>query len=161
MPHAGKPAPVLFRRDWNLNVFNNNDGFSNRYIWRPKSFTTGFGTLIDAYTWDMGPATKILFSTMEWRSPVLPVGHFDFVTYLQVEIRPTGKGYEKTVNVDEQHVGNIYRGRIDRLDAVYPKMSNFEADGVTLFWDPAWYDRDPQYYAGNFRRKFWVDGPPH
>jgi hypothetical protein len=160
MAHKGNLYPVLFRRDWNLNVVSNNDGWPNRYIVRLFQFGQGFGTFAFPGVYQCGPATESPHGRMLWRSQVYMNAAFSFVVELSSDFGPRGQWYNKTGQLFELHVGVIATWRIDVEKTTEPGFGGSE-HGATIFWDPAWWFSEPQLWASTYVPKLWADGPPH
>lgn len=160
MAHAGKLYPVLFRRDWNLNIETNRQGWANRYIFTPLDETTGFGTLIRGRRFDCGPATNSFVSLMTWTSQVEHIGIFDFQIALHADIIPGKSAYSVTFDIIEQHVGVIATVRRGTGPLLQPGFQQRLFDD-TIYWDPHWYDSYPSLEHSRCGPKLWADGPPH
>jgi len=160
MAHKGNPFPVLFRRDWNLNVNNNNNGWANRYIAKLFKGTTGFGTLATQFTYDCGPSKVTFVSQNTWESQVVHFGLFDFQVKLHADIAPGQSTYINRCELIEQHVGQIAEWRMieDGTQVIGFFQTLTAAD---LYWDPAWFDSEPFLINSLIRPKTWSDGPPH
>lgn len=160
MSHKGKFYPVLFRRDWNVNLVTNRNGFANRYIFTERDSTTGFGVLIRGRKFDCGPATNRFVSEMHWLSQVISIGIFDFQVELKANFVAPWVGYDTTIDIIEQHVGVIATiRRYKKGDPVIGFAQRlFDS---TEYWDPHWYDSYPALEQSTCVPKTWADGPPH
>jgi hypothetical protein len=160
MAHAGKFYPVIFRRDWNLNVISNQTGWANRYIVRLFTHTGGFGSAAYPFVYQCGPGVESPFGTMRWSSQVVHTLIFDFQVTLAADFGPTGAFYNKTGKLSELSVGTITSWRQGAEKPIDPGWPTPEG-GTTIFWDPLWFDADPALWLSSIAPKRWADGPPH
>jgi hypothetical protein len=160
MAHKGQLYPVLFRRDWNLNLVTNKNGFANRYIFTPTDSTTGFGTLCRGQHFDCGPATNRFVSEMHWLSQVIRIGPLSFQVELHANINPDRQTYDTTIDIIVQEVGVI---ATIRRGFAYSTLCNFDRQQFdrTIYWDPHFYDSYPALENSICPPKFWFEGPPH
>lgn len=161
MAHKGKLGPVLFRRDWNLNVDSYDDGYGNRYITTTHTPTGGLGTIVAHDIWDCGPATFAVPNIMFWLSDVHTHGIADFQVRMESVILPGGSSYDHYGYLFELHVGTISKWRWGPSHMTDPVFFNVSGLGTTISWDPAWFDSDPMFYNNTPSIKRWIDGPPH
>lgn len=160
MAHKGNPYPVLFRRDWNLNVQRNNDGYANRYLCTLNfELVRGFGTLSSRFIYDCGPATFFPPNEMRWDSGVVnPAGFFSFRLVLRSFLGT--HGYNKRIDLIESTAGTIasWNRQLDGL-----AITNFEPtpDDRCLFFSPTFFDNSPPPHTAICPAKVWADGPPH
>lgn len=161
MAHKGKLFPVVFRRDWNLNVNNNNDGWPNRFLLNFLNLPTGFGSLAGQFTYDCGPGTVRFISEMRWVSDPIDFRIFTFHAEISVFI-PQPSYYNRRIRLYEDHVGLILELRNFPDGNKALGFFNSFANGV-VFWDPTFFDAIPTSTAINTvpRNKRWIDGPPH
>ena len=151
---------MLFRRDFNLNVQNNNIGFANRYtVHLAFPFNSGPGTILDKTHWDCGPGTFFLPAEMRWESDVSKFLIFHFFVRVQAFISG-GQVFRRFGQVWETTSGLILEWR---LSPDFWPNPNFvqSAFSVITFFNPAYFDHQPQPQPLTIDPKVWADGPPH
>ena len=160
MAHKGKLAPVLFRRDFNLNVFTNDDGWARRAIVHWAQLPTGPGGIWSNSTWDCGPDQVTAIDTVTWESD--HVRKFGIVWWTQFVIQIPGNfDYNKWIRMQTDAFGLVLEITYERINFPRYGPSLSEPRAVTV-WQPGIFDNFPAgALESTFRPKFWADGPPH
>jgi hypothetical protein len=161
MSHIGKNGPVAFRRDFNLNVVNNNQGFGRRYkgVW--LGFPPGVANAVNGVPFEVGPDTYPTAFNIVWESDFFVAGFPQ-----QYKVRLTVgilAGVNLTKRLELIHIagGTIFVGDfpIDN-DARYPTFPQATALTV-VFWNTNYFDFEPRQASCNLVFKLWSDPQPH
>lgn len=76
MAHRGKPWPLTFRRDFNLNVNTYRAGLAHDYLLQTHQFMFTDWPLLRNLDWHCGPATDAVLPRLIWRSEMRTIsGH--------------------------------------------------------------------------------------
>jgi len=151
---------VLFRRDFNLNVVTNSQGFAHRYIVHLAfPFNSGPGTILDKTRWDCGPDTFVPPAEERWESEVSRFLIFHFFVRVQLFMR-TDSTYNKRVQIWETTSGLILEWRTQTDGGLIMNFPTTAGASVTFF-NPAYFDHQPIATQLTVDPKFWSDGPPH
>lgn len=160
MAHVGALGPVIFRRDFNLNVNNNAGGFFRRYLATLHQLPAGVANIVNGFQFDCGPEAYPDSKTITWESPLLLVPIFAFKVKLIAQIN-NGKNYFKGVELHQKNAGLIFAGHWPRLEDLqgpnFPFFTTLQLD----FWNTDWFDSAPVNVTCEAPGKTWNDGPPH
>lgn len=159
MAHKGQLGKVLFRRDWNLNVFTNNDGWGNRTLVHWPAFPNGLASIWNNTTWDCGPATFTAPNKMTWESDHRHRLATDWFTQFQVEINPNDSytRYLRLITEQDGIILEITYG-VTRVPAYGPTL---QTDRKITSWNENFFDSFPATaLEATFRSKLYADGPP-
>jgi hypothetical protein len=112
MAHSGRVYPVHFRRDWNLDVFNNNRGYGRGYVW---SCDGGFGTIgiaMHGLGFNLVAVNEDSADQPIWESAVQTVAGRKIGIVQSLVYNGTLKRVEHSAQVTDSIVGSlaIYRG---------------------------------------------------
>jgi hypothetical protein len=159
MAHKGQLGKVLFRRDFNLNVDNNNNGWGNRCIVHWDQFPTGPAGIWSKSTWDCGPPVQGPLDTLKWDSD--QVRKFGILWYTEFAIQITSRfEYRRWIRLFTVEFGLILEityGLV-RAPAYGPTLTT---DRAITVWDPDFFDAFPAgALESTFRPKLYRDGPP-
>jgi len=160
MAHKGKAFPVLFRRDFNLNISNNNNGWKRRYLVSLTGLPAGPGGLINGFVFDCGPDSYPLVDRVSWQSLFEQFGLLFFSIQLTADI--VNNSYIRKVTI---YAGfalvPILRARVDPVSN--PNLPFFPTAGIwTLeFYSTSFWTSPPTNVALTAFEKSWSDGPPH
>jgi len=160
MSHKGSFYPVLFRRDWNLNVLTNDNGYANRYIVTLPQLGTGPAGIWSNSTWDCGPATLAPQNTMLWKAD--PALKFGVHWWVEVDslIQPSST-YRRRGRMMTAEFGVIAEWRNGSDGVFFPGFPP-QAGGALIMWDPGFFDAAPSTLIFTLiRPKIWSEGPPH
>lgn len=160
MAHIGNPAPVIFRRDFNLNVRTYNDGWSNRYIATLTQLPLGIGNQLVGSQWDCGPGTIVAADTMVWQSLPQLIGIFAWDILLTATITG-GTSYIKGFQVREAISGVVGIFRCTNDPAANGPNFPFFNTWSSTFLDPFFFHPPGSGGQVNCVRKEWALGPPH
>ena len=161
MAHIGRLAPVLFRRDFNLNVENNNNGWARRCIIHWAQFPTGPAGIWSNSTWDCGPDLQTGLAEITWRSDQVLKFAIHWWSEFQIRI-PDHTYYRRFLRLQTLELGLALE--VELIDQVIrPDYGRIFFDNRRVtFWDPAFFDQFPAgALISPVRPKLWADGPPH
>lgn len=160
MAHIGSAYPVVDRRDFNLNVKTNGQGFAHRYLCTLTRLPPGIGNGLQGTTWDCGPDGVDPIERLFWGSDPRFVGPFVYDTILTATI-VNGFEYIKRFEIREAISGTILRLQLDRDPSPsFPNFSLLQTWNV-IFRDPFFFSSDGFQNQINAIQKTWADGPPH
>jgi len=160
MAHKGKLFPVGPRRDLNLNVETNNDGFANRYLVTLTRLPPGIGNALQGFTWDCGPQGVDPIDRAFWQSEPEIFAAFAFDIILTAAI-VGGTTYTKRVQVREAISGVILILELaNDPDPHLPEFAQLQT-WRTVFRDPFFFTSDGFANQAEAVRKTWLAGPPH
>lgn len=160
MAHKGKLFAVAFRRDFNLNVENNNDGWGHRYLLFLGDLGTGLAAFWKNTHWELPQVTSPLVNSLLWESE--HVLKFGLHWYTQFQVTITG-GVQliPLFRLVTEEFGLI-------LEVTYAEQRRPVTSAATginpqiTYWDPAAFDQEPVGALGStWRPKFWADGAPY
>lgn len=160
MAHIGRFGPVAFRRDLNLNITNNDYGWQRRYIWQANNIPTGIAKAIDHKIFDCGPETYPDKNSISWFSQFTKYGVARYAVQLVATINPDGSTYYEEGALIVLNQGIIWHWQFSALSGNRPGFDT-TAFAATDFYDPAWFDVEPQGRSIYTVPKRWTDGPPH
>lgn len=161
MAHKGKTWPVLFRRDLNLNVETNDDGWSNRVIVTYPVLPTGFAGFWSLSHWDCGPGGFLPPNLIEWKSELALKFGLHWFTRLEVAIN-NGIDYTRILTLNTIEFGVTAKWLILLNHWMQPTWQTPFVPTTLLVYDPAFFDTPPNDMFGlGIRPKVWSEGPPH
>lgn len=161
MAHKGHFFPVAFRRDFNLNVQTNNDGFANRYLVTINDIDNNCIDPINGVVFECGPATLFNPPTMIWLSAKRVVG---FNAY-QLEMRATLVGlpqlYNWKMTLSAPNLPDTVATWRPQADNGQPFWNTDGTQEVT-YANPAFWSAFPRdLQDSDVQPKDWSFGPPH
>lgn len=160
MAHVGQFFPVLFRRDFNLNVLTNRAGFARRYIATSNFVATGIGAILSGQQFDCGPDTQFDPRTIIWESDLMRLGLFFYRCTLLAQIT-TDSTYIKQTIYNVQGHGDILILQWQLQDFLRSPGFGLDFTGRILFFSPDWFDSFSSQPSCDAAPKLWSDGPPH
>lgn len=160
MAHVGKFWPVLFRRDFNLNLQNNALGWARRYLAFFTFNCLGTGQNLSGAGFDCGPDEYPDPLSMLWRSGFIRVG----AELYELSLRATvvnGRKFKRTATYDNALAGKVLE--LQWFDPPEGDHPNFPVgpEVKVVFWNLAFFDFEPQFPQAFVFEKRWKDGPPH
>lgn len=160
MAHKGKLYPVAFRRDFNLNVQSNNDGWGNRELIHWGQFPTGPAGFWSNSNWDCGQAPQPFATALLWRSE--QVRKFGILWWSEFQVTITGNvRLLPQIRLQTVEFGMILEVSYDPQERPVTSAKT-GINPVITFWDTGFFDEFPVGAEGStWRWKFWADGPPH
>lgn len=160
MAHIGKPGPVYFRRDFNINVFNNTSGWYKRTLATFFQLPPGSANTVNGVRWDCGPGQQADFKTINWVSALLATPVFQFQVKLIAQIND-GLRFFKGAELIQKNAGTIYAGHWPtNVDLRFPHFDS-TVPLILDFYNTEWFDAEPTSVFVECRGKRWDDGPPH
>jgi len=160
MAHKGKIYPVLFRRDFNLNIFDNDIGWARRYLAKTTFNATGKGRLLSDFVFDCGPDTYPVVNHIEWESDWYDIGLHTYRLTVTVQL-VHGSQYIRTLRYDEDVNGTVLDLQFaGEFPEDHPNFRPGELLSIN-YWDPTFFDRQPSFVQGFVPEKRWGDGEPH
>jgi len=160
MAHKGVLWPVGFRRDLNLNVTNNNDGFANRYLVTLNILPPGPGHALVGSMWDCGPEQVTPADTIFWVADPQIFGLSSFDVILSATIIG-GTTYEKRIRIREAFSGTVLILQCNNDPAPSGPNFPFFANWTAIFFDGFYFTSGGFANQINAAKKRWADGPPH
>ena len=156
MAHIGNFYPVLFRRDFNLNVNTNRIGWPRRWI-----LTFGQASFLSFSTWDLGPDIQSALASISWLSIKRTLGPFGWQVEFRVTIRPGGATYLLEWFVYDAATGaTVASWKNNRTDLDVPSTGSRD-DVVLVSENPVYFPSGLAIGSVRTERKVWGDGPPH
>jgi hypothetical protein len=158
MAHKGHFGPVIFRRDFNLNVQSNDAGWLDGWQWFFRLLPGGVAHVLAGRFIASFPAKLSSVNSLLWRGPPAVHGARFWEVGLEVTIPPTGDRYlnkwtlyEATVNV----VWQIdYTAPLD--DSRRPRLYGAPS---TTYYNPLYFDQKPNALEVFYRQMLWADYP--
>jgi len=157
MAHIGKFYPVVFRRDLNLNIDNNSNGWP-RWAHGVLNFTSsGFGQVVSGKVFVCGPESYPRNDTMQWVSGLYRYGLFFYRMELIVQITD-GLNFFRQVIINVQGHGDILVVNWPHAGAFDESLWFFGIGGTVEFWSPDWFDFEPPGVETEVRPLLWTEG---
>lgn len=160
MAHVGVVYPVIFRRDFNLNVFANWVGWSKYYIFFFRFLPSGDANTLDNFQFTLGPETYPDSKSITWISPYYAVPVFQFKVEILVQIND-GKTYTKTGGLFSKTGGLIFSWTWSVANDEHRPNFPFNQPVTVTYWNPEWFDYKPSGTLLICQPWEWVDGAPH
>jgi hypothetical protein len=141
MAHIGRYYPVNFRRDFNLNVLNNNRGWADTYRAETATLGQGIGAVINGVTFLCKPQPQAQLDELDWASDFKLLGLFFYKAELIVQIVKHNQFYcQLSYEVSGHGVILV----LDGIQQSGPYQPGFGYIGANvLYWSPDWFDFKP------------------
>jgi hypothetical protein len=159
MAHAGALGPVIKRRDFNLNVTNNNAGWFNGWEWDFLLLPDGVGHGLLGKRIFSYPARETAFNTLTWRGPASVIHARYWEVGLDVTIPPSGESYQILWTLYEALTNIVWKIDFTATaeDARLPRLTNTPS---TVYYNPLYFDVKPNALSVRGRSMLWDDYPP-
>jgi hypothetical protein len=160
MAHIGRPGPYVARRDFNLNVNNNTFGFYRRVICTVGGLPPGVGNALNGVPFDCGPDFYPGVFTLRWLSNFSVAVPFLVRCIISVTI-PTGINYSRQIEFDLGVGAPILTLQTRRQEFDIAPGWSLPDGWEVVFYDPGYFDSEPEFAGATVDNKLWTDGPPH
>lgn len=158
MAHIGRVWKLAKRRDFNLNVQTNNDGWADRYVGHIRFFAFGIGAVLNQVDFTCGPSFNSQVDELDWQSEFKRLALFFYKMELLVQI-PNGKSFLRQISFNISGHGTIL---VAEWPTIYPRDFPGFPIGRELtikFWSEDWFDAEPKSMIANLAPVTWAAGP--
>jgi len=160
MAHKGVFGPILDRRDFNLNVSSNAVGFPQNWNVFLGDLPLGNAHVLSGHGFLVGPDFQAAPSTVGWRSVPRAIGIFFWQIEMLATINPDGRSYTKTLEISVPLTASVWKiGYAVELDDV--ERPNFRGFPKTIFWNPLYFNQEPNPFIVFIFFRRWGDPVPH
>jgi len=105
MAHIGKFYEVAFRRDFNLDVGNNNKGFAKAYSFGTQDIFGSIGELLPGKIFNLEAADQKTFNGIHWKSQTITLDGYHVYVEMVTTDDPATKGVQTTGGIYTTEVG--------------------------------------------------------
>lgn len=159
MAHKGHFGPVAFRRDFNLNVDTNDAGWLRGYQVFFGLLPRGIGGVLAGRFLRSFPDSMTALNTESWIGvPKLITGRF-WHFEIDATIITGGAKYAVEFRLYEHLTNLIWRVDMTRDDEEQ-RLPGFNVTSSTVYWNPDYWDQQPNALSINIAGMAWSDYPP-
>jgi hypothetical protein len=159
MAHKGHFGPVAYRRDLNLNVVSNDAGWLRGYIVFFSLLPGGIAGVLAGKFLRSFPDSMTALNTESWiGTPKLITGRF-WHFEIDVSILPGGSKYDVEFRLYEALTNLVWRVSFTR-EQDEARIPGFSPTPSTVYWNPAYWDQQPNALSIVIAGMAWSDYPP-